>query len=256
MVVEIAPSAALAPWVECFWYRGASRAPVASPDAPSPSAAWHRVLPDGAADLLIDLDAASVVAIGTMTRPLLLPPADLPDLLGVRFHPGRALPFVGIPLAAVTDTAAPMARLTDRADAIANARELPNRIRAFESLLADALSRSDETDRRVDAAVARIVASDGRVAIDALADDIGISRQHLARRFLAHVGVTPKTFARVVRFRALLRRAEQSADRDWAALAADAGYFDQSHLIADFQQFAGTSPVPFFLSPPGPPSLP
>lgn len=247
MVVEIAPSAALAPWVECFWYRAAERAsaaPAASEEA------WHRVLPDGAADLLVDLDAASITAIGTMTRPLLLPPADLPELLGVRFHPGRALPFVGIPLAEVTDGAAPMPRLDDRADAIAHAPGLPQRIAAFEALLAGMLTRSGETDRRVDAAVARIVASDGRAAIDALADDIGISRQHLSRRFLAHVGVPPKTFARVIRFRALLRRAEAWPDRDWAALAAAAGYFDQSHLIADFQQFAGTTPVPFFLSPP------
>lgn len=240
MVVEVAPSAALAPWVECFWYRAASTsaAPVA-----------HRVLPDGAADILIDIDASSAHAVGTMTRPLLLEARTTPELLGVRFHPGRALPFLRMPLSAVTDERAPLLRLRDDADAIANAPTFAARVSAFESVLVAALTRSGETDRRVDAAVARIVAGEGRVAIDPLADDIGISRQHLSRRFLAHVGVTPKTFARVIRFRALLRRAERTPSRDWAALAAEAGYFDQSHLIADFQQFAGTTPVPFFLSP-------
>lgn len=242
MVIEVAPSAALAPWVECFWYRAASS---------SPAPVTHRVLPDGAADILIDVGAASARAIGTMTRPLLLESAATPELLGVRFHPGRALPFVRMPLAEVTDDSAPLLRLREAADAIASAGELPARVAEFEAMLLGALTRDEEVDRRVDAAVWRIVASDGRIAIDALADDIGISRQHLSRRFLAHVGVTPKTFARVVRFRAVLRRAQSSPDRDWAELAAEAGYFDQSHLIADFQQFAGTTPVPFFLSPAG-----
>jgi AraC-like DNA-binding protein len=240
MVVEVPPSDALAPWVECFWYRAAST---------SPRPISHRVLPDGAADILIDVGAATASAIGTMTRPLLLHSTATPELLGVRFHPGRALPFLRMPLSAVTDDSAPLMRLRDTADAIANIPTLPARVTAFESLLLAALARDVDVDRRVDAAVARIVGSDGRIAIDALADDIGISRQHLSRRFLAHVGVTPKTFARVIRFRALLRRARQLPDRDWSALAADGGYFDQSHLIADFQQFAGTTPVPFFLSP-------
>lgn len=32
-------------------------------------------------------------------------------------------------------------------------------------------------------------------------------------------------------------------------MAAELGYFDQSHLIAEFREFAGETPVPFFLSP-------
>lgn len=54
-------------------------------------------------------------------------------------------------------------------------------------------------------------------------------------------------FARVIRFRRVLRSAREPGV-DWADLAVQAGYFDQSDLIADFGQFAGTSPVPFFQS--------
>ncbi|MGZ7079073.1 MAG: helix-turn-helix domain-containing protein, partial [Thermoanaerobaculia bacterium] len=66
-------------------------------------------------------------------------------------------------------------------------------------------------------------------------------------RFDAAVGVSPKMFARVVRFRRVLREIAAPAV-DWSDVALSAGYFDQSHLIADFRQFAGTTPVPFFLS--------
>jgi methylphosphotriester-DNA--protein-cysteine methyltransferase len=63
--------------------------------------------------------------------------------------------------------------------------------------------------------------------------------------------VSPKTLARVVRFERLLCAARRGR-RDWASLAADLGYFDQAHLIADFRELAGTTPVPFFQSPGAP----
>jgi len=101
-----------------------------------------------------------------------------------------------------------------------------------------------DRDARVDAAIERIAAGGGR--IDDIAKEIGISRQHLARQFLHHVGVSPKTFARVMRFRRLL--ADQRDD--WAHRAARHGYYDQSHLIADFRELAGTTPNAFHFSNP------
>src|SRR5690349_17466514 len=85
--VEIAPSPALRPWVECFWTR--------SDAAPSGT---HRVLPDGCADLVFDRTSGASAAVGTMTKPLLLTPGAPSDFLGVRFHPGRAAAFLRMPL--------------------------------------------------------------------------------------------------------------------------------------------------------------
>ena len=51
-----------------------------------------------------------------------------------------------------------------------------------------------------------------------------------------------------MRFESLVAEARRSAARDWASLAADFGYFDQAHLIADFRELAGITPVPFFQS--------
>jgi AraC-like DNA-binding protein len=75
-----------------------------------------------------------------------------------------------------------------------------------------------------------------------------MTRQHLRRRFLDLVGITPKMFARVIRFQHVVVRASRADDVSWSALAADFGYADQSHLIADFRELAGTTPVPFLLS--------
>jgi len=82
---------------------------------------------------------------------------------------------------------------------------------------------------------------DGRIDVSRLAASLGVTRQHLARRFAAHVGVTPKTFCRVVRLWTVLRSI-RGGKVNWAALAADLGYSDQSHLVAEFRSLTGLTP--------------
>jgi AraC-like DNA-binding protein len=221
---EHAPTEALRPWVECFW----TRTEDADPHV-------HRVLPDGCADFIFDVSRGAAFAVGTMTRPLLVGPGDSGDLLGVRFRPGRAAAFLRIPLAELTD-----ARV-DLGDVWRDAPEHAS-ISRLEAALLQRLAPN--RDRRVDAAIDRIVGGESR--IDELAKDIGISRQHLARQFRHHVGVSPKTFARVMRFRRLL--ANVPRDPDWAEVALEHGYYDQSHLIDEFRELAGDTPAAFHFS--------
>jgi AraC-like DNA-binding protein len=230
--IELEPTAALRPWVECFWTR--------NDEAPSDV---QRVLPDGCADLVFDLRKGSSAVVGTMTKPLLLPPHGSFEFFGVRFRPGRAAAFLRIPLAEITDARVPLGEIwRSWSDGLLE-RPVSELIITIESEL---LRRLDpERDRRVDAAIARMVV--GHVRIDELAREIGISRQHLARQFLHHVGVSPKTFARVMRFRRLADSLS-GIDVDWADAAAEHGFYDQSHLIADFRELAGTTPNAFHFS--------
>ena len=219
---EIAPAAALRPWVECFWTH--------RDDAPSGA---HRVLPDGCADLVFDLTNGDADVVGTMTRPLVIPPAGPSHAFGVRFRPGRAAAFLKLPIAELTDARVPLRDIWRSWDGQID-------IGALETEL---LKRLDpDRDRRVDAAVATIVATAGNARIDELAQSIGISRQHLARQFQHHVGLSPKAFARVMRFRRLIDTLGDRADIDWADAAAEHGYADQSHLIREFRELAGTTP--------------
>ena len=87
--------------------------------------------------------------------------------------------------------------------------------------------------------------TDGAARVGALAEKTGRSRKQLLMGFRTHVGLGPKTVARIMRFNrvvAALRRAPQPS---LARLAADCGYFDQAHLNRDFREFAGTTPVEF-----------
>lgn len=231
--VEIAPSTALRPWVECFWTR--------NDDAPSGE---HRILPDGCADLVFDLRDGESVVVGTMTKPLFFHAGGRSDFVGVRFRPGRAAAFLRMPLAEITDARVPLDMIWKGwSDGI-----LERRAELLAMLETELLRRLDpDGDRRVDLAVEQIVTNNGNVRIDSLAREIGISRQHLARQFLHHVGVSPKTFARVMRFRALTDNLHMS-NVDWADVALEHGFYDQSHLIADFRELAGTTPDAFHFS--------
>src|SRR5690606_28493065 len=67
--------------------------------------------------------------------------------------------------------------------------------------------------------------------------------------FKRRVGVTPKAFARLMRFWNALSRLEQGRYDSLAAVAMDCGYYDQSHFINDFQDFAGINPRTYLRGP-------
>jgi AraC-like DNA-binding protein len=87
--------------------------------------------------------------------------------------------------------------------------------------------------------------SGGRIEIGALAQELGWSRTHLIRRFTDQFGLPPKRTARILRFDRTVRLLQSGAAESWTALALDCGYYDQAHMIRDFQRFAGSAPQDF-----------
>ncbi|MDX1556032.1 MAG: helix-turn-helix domain-containing protein, partial [Xanthomonadales bacterium] len=77
--------------------------------------------------------------------------------------------------------------------------------------------------------------------ISALCKRLGTSRVTLSRKFREQVGLTPKTYARVVRIESLMTHLAVSGEDSWAMLAEDFGYHDQAHLSHDFQEFCGAT---------------
>ncbi len=78
--------------------------------------------------------------------------------------------------------------------------------------------------------------------VNAVAGSLGVSERHLRRVFRETVGVSPKAFAKIMRFRRALRVAHEDGQASWASIATAAGYYDQAHLIAEFRAIAGVTP--------------
>ncbi|SFP30434.1 Helix-turn-helix domain-containing protein [Amycolatopsis arida] len=91
----------------------------------------------------------------------------------------------------------------------------------------------------------RLVASDGRVRIEALAGEVGWSRQHLAARFRAQVGLSPKVVARIARLHRAVTLLTSPTPPPWSAVAQLRGYADQAHLNRDFRALTGSTPAEY-----------
>lgn len=243
---EYPPPPALAGHVACLWTSHA---------VPDGAPVRTRVLPDNCIDILWQDRAPLGMVAGMMSRPHLVEMAAPVLTVAVRFLPGSARAFFDAPLDELQDGHPGLADLWPRAEADALAAALWERERTVaqqlgsveRALLARLRTRGQvRADALARAAVVRIEAGGGNVRIDDLADALGVTRQHLARLFRERVGLPTKTFALVCRFRrahAALRG--RSGAVDWARVAADCGYYDQSHLIHAFRQFADATPQSF-----------
>jgi AraC-like DNA-binding protein len=83
----------------------------------------------------------------------------------------------------------------------------------------------------------------GATRIDEVANHTALSLRQFERRFADEIGLRPKLFARITRFQIALDVKRVAPHRSWLSVAHQLGYFDQMHMIRDFQSLGGGSPV-------------
>ena len=229
---EQPPDPRLARWVECSW--------TLHSDTPV-----HRypVRPDGCQDLIYALSTGAQV-VGTMTAEQRFDLAAGAHTFGIRFRPGMAGPFLGIAAAQLTDRTIALqdawgsaARRVEAA--IAGTPSPDAAVKVLSGLL-----RTPAPPNAVQLAIEAITSAHGDIDLDWVARHAGLSARQFRRRCLEESGLTPKHLCRVLRFRRACALARPPAD--WAQIAAAAGYFDQSHLIRDFHEFTGATPMSVF----------
>jgi AraC-like DNA-binding protein len=223
--------------VECFWTYDV--------DAAQPA---QRVLPDGCEDIVFMPASGLLAAVGTMTRAQVYEHTEPQTLVGVRFHPSMARQFLGVAANELTDALVDLGSLWGT-----SGHHLKNRLSSAASgeealsLLAQELRPVDETPAQK--MVLWVAEQAGRVRLDDLARFAGLSQRHLRRVFLEQTGVSPKLFCRVVRFRSLVSQLSTGAEANWADLALDYGYYDQSHLVNEFRELSGLTPTSYLARP-------
>ena len=224
----------------------------------------ERAFPGGHLELILhlgpryhDVDARGVRAspfpeaclAGLQPRSFLIEaPTTSCCVLGVRLRPTGAYALLGIPIhelagltVALGDLIGPEAdRLVDGCLALARARD---RLALATHWLAARLARRAPPDPGVAWAAARLEGRHGAHSILALRDQAGMSRTRFTAAFREQIGLTPKRYARVLRFRRALELLHAGGAPADVALAA--GYFDQPHMNGDFREFAGMPPAAF-----------
>jgi AraC-like DNA-binding protein len=94
----------------------------------------------------------------------------------------------------------------------------------------------------IDQVLPLLIKERGLIKIDQLASLACLSIRQFERIFQQRIGLPPKHFSRLVRFSHAWIMKEQQPEISWIKIAHNCGYFDQMHLIRDFQEFAGVNP--------------
>lgn len=242
---EFPAGAALAAAVECFW--------TSTTHTAAPLVASHRVLPDGCMDLIFnfsDSRSLRVSVIGTMTRPLTVTTTGAVDMLGVRFRPGGLPLFLALDAAELTDTSANLTNFWGQAadstwHRLGEATQA-DRVRLLQDMLIARVNGN--LDPFVRHCVERMEKEGGELRINNLERSTGLGGRQIERKFARLVGISPKTFARVVRFKRVISAMTDATSPRLAALAADLGFADQPHLSREFKTFSGLTPANYLAS--------
>ncbi len=216
---------------------------------------------DGRASIVFDFEAeycsegfwrpCAVHSTGVLVGPTTTPGLPLVPgrqrSIGVYLRAGSTL--AGVPLDDIEDCAIPLEdawgpearQLWEDLNTISGESA---RLARLESALVQRMARPQDAGPRLNISevCAWINASEGQLTVKRIAEAVGLSRQHLARVFHTRVGVSPKVYCELARFRYTLGWLRSGSKVDWAEVASFAGYVDQSHMIAEFRRFSGMTP--------------
>jgi AraC-like DNA-binding protein len=153
---------------------------------------------------------------------------------------------VGMPLAELANRVATMrdligAAADDLGDKLLDAKDVEQRFAILDRFLAGRFVEAPAADRTIRWSMIRLTQACGPWS-SGLAEEIGWSRRHFARRFRNATGFGPDRFRRIGRFQRFVARLSGSPSGDLAGLAVDCGYADQSHLARDVRDFANVTP--------------
>jgi AraC-like DNA-binding protein len=187
-----------------------------------------------------------VTVAGPQSRPFAVD-AWQPRIVRVVIKPGGARRFFKAPLGELRDTQVSLEDIWGR-DAVrlqhrlAEAKRPGEIFRILGEALAPIASR-EHAPRPAIAGALALASEQPGITVSDLARCTELSPNHLIQLFTAETGLTPKLFLRIVRFERLLADVYDKPSVDWASMAAEHGYFDQSHLIRDFRGFTGMTPT-------------
>ncbi|NQE70741.1 hypothetical protein NG2371_05212 [Nocardia gamkensis] len=165
----------------------------------------------------------------------------------LRLAPGAVPALLGVSAADLTDRVlrlddlpGPVARLASELIELAHDEVVPYLENELPRRIPD--DPAQRARRRLLATAVAAIAADRPLSVTALAAHLAVSERQLRNLFTSGIGVSPKHFARIDRVRRVLSQAE---DTPLADIATGIGYYDQSHMTADFRSLMGVPPTSF-----------
>lgn len=249
------PRSPLLPFVEFFWIREGNNLPKTQ----------SRLLPIGSMELVINLhedrlplfDPHSRIEKGSTngaricgvhSQGFIINNDRQVSTIGVHFKPGGHAPFFSLPAGELHNQIISLEELwqdraTELRDRLLAAPTLETRFLILEQFLL-AMMQPPRCCPAVDFAL-RVFRQTPTPKVKRVTEHIGFSARHFNQLFRDRVGLTPKLYCRVRRMQHVLDLIADREQVDWIDVVLACGYFDQAHLIHDFQTFAHCTPTEY-----------
>ncbi len=225
----------------------------------------ERVFPDGCIELLfhygdlfrkfhpdgtVETQPRSFIH-GQITQFIELEATAKVGIFSVRFHPTGLQSFIDFEVSKLTNSIMSVEQVWPHEGVllekeIITATSNEERVRIIEKFLNRKCNMSSKYETIIQSCVTAISESGGTTTMKQLVDNFDISQRQLERMFLSHVGLSLKSFSRIVRFNQALQLISKKDFSSFTSVAHEGGFYDQAHFIKDFKELTGLNPKQYF----------
>jgi AraC-like DNA-binding protein len=241
---EFDPPEGASPWIANRWRFAV--------EAHDPETFEHIIPPDGTLSISVAQSSTGllgpIVFAGPSTTAHRVSVQRGWSYLGVRLHPAACGPLLRLDAGILSGkigvlgiVAPAAAQILDSAvrSAAASAHSMRD---VLDSAVQELACTIEPPDPAIVRAVDALLQSHGARSVEHVAREVGLSVRQLRRKFHAHVGLSPKEFARVRRLRHACILMLMGDDPRLSGVSLDGGYADQPHLTREFRGMFGSSP--------------
>jgi AraC-like DNA-binding protein len=243
---------------ECFIYH----------EGFQPTHLIDRFLPDGNVEIIIDLDSkpkfiygnetlkeiqsvCRVWASGVRTEPISIGSGKDSSMMIIAFKRGMAYPFFPFPMNEIVDCVVEADLIWGHDFMILREQIIENRDSLKKFHLAEKFLIKQFIDKCsfnpcIQFALNQIIKYPNQITLNKLSNKIGYSQKHFISLFKRQVGITPKSYLKLMRFQKTINEIEKFTKIDWTLISHDCGFYDQAHFINDFKLFSGFTPEEYF----------
>lgn len=166
--------------------------------------------------------------------------------IGVYFQPTALKSIFGVDANELTNQHIDINELikTNITDQLLNNTSTEQKINLLSSFIIEQVEKRNSENKKVNFATAQLQKG---MTLKSIQSELNISERSLERHFKQYVGISPKLYSRINRFQSALENIRQTQFDKLTDIAYQSDYFDQSHFIRDFKEFAGTNPKAFLL---------
>lgn len=249
---KIAPVPMLAADVNCFW----------ALEQDQESYNREEFVPDSYTEVVINVGAPLILETESallelprafvnpiQNKPLRFRAAGFCQLISMKLYPWAVKPILNIDAdpstVHVIGLDAEWQRFADDLTQIAAHRGYEEAIDCYQEYVCKIAYRHKHDVMLIRTAGHLLRRSHGKIRMTDLAAQSYLSSSQFERRFKQYTAVSPKTYARIVRFESVRAALIMNPTSRLADVANDCGYSDQAHLIREFKSFADCTPGDF-----------